>query len=142
MPTFRFRHTAPVRFSDIDVLGHVNHLAYLDLLESARIHYYYRVLGFESVHAVRFVLVELRVRYLASAHFGQSLEIGVRIAWLKRSSSGFAFEIRDQASGQLLAEGDGVQVYTDLGSNRAEPLPTVFRERILAFEGDGVEVLV
>lgn len=141
MATYRFRHAAPVRFSDIDVLGHVNHLAYLDLLENARIHYYYQVLGIASVQEIRFVLVELRARYLASARFGQMLDIGVRVAWLKRSSSGFAFEIRDQASGELLVEGDGVQVYVDLATDRAEPLPAALRERILAFEGDAVEVL-
>ena len=136
MEGFKFTYAAPVRFSDLDVLGHVNHLAYLDILENARIAYYYQVMGLRSVQEIQFVLAELRVRYLASALLGQTLEVGFRIAWLKRSSSGFIYQVRDQASGQLLAEGDGVQVYLDLAVNRSEPMPETFRERVVAFEGD------
>jgi acyl-CoA thioester hydrolase len=135
---FKFTYTAPVRFSDLDVLGHVNHLAYLDILENARIAYYYQVMGLRSVQEIRFVLAELRVRYLASALLGQTLEVGFRIAWLKRSSSGFVYQVRNQASGQLLAEGDGVQVYFDLAVNRSAPMPETFRERVVAFEGSAL----
>ncbi len=136
MEGFKFTYAAPVRFSDLDVLGHVNHLAYLDILENARIAYYYQVMGLRSVQEIQFVLAELRVRYLASALLGQTLEVGFRIAWLKRSSSGFIYQVRDRASGQLLAEGDGVQVYLDLAVNRSEPMPETFRERVVVFEGD------
>ncbi len=82
MEGFKFTYAAPVRFSDLDVLGHVNHLAYLDILENARIAYYYQVMGLRSVQEIKFVLAELRVRYLASALLGQTLEVGFRIAWL------------------------------------------------------------
>jgi acyl-CoA thioester hydrolase len=135
---FKFTYAAPVRFSDLDVLGHVNHLAYLDILENARIAYYYQVMGLRSVQEIKFVLAELRVRYLASALLGQTLEVGFRIDWLKRSSSGFVYQVRDQASGQLLAEGDGVQVYLDLAANRSEPMPETFRKRVVAFEGSSL----
>lgn len=132
---FKFRHAAAVRFSDLDLLGHTNHLAYLDLLENARVAYYHQVMGLQSVREIRFVLAELRVRYVASALFGQTLRVDFRITWLKRSSSGFAYEIRDQTTGQLLAEGEGAQVYMDPGQNRSLPLPEPIRERVLAFEG-------
>ena len=35
----------------------------------------------------------------------------------------------------LLAEGDGVQVYMDLAANRSESLPAAYRKRIIAHEG-------
>ena len=43
VPNFKFRHAVPVRFADLDVLGHVNHIAYLEILEAGRIAYYYEV---------------------------------------------------------------------------------------------------
>jgi acyl-CoA thioester hydrolase len=132
---FRFTYSAPLRFSDLDVLGHANHLSYLDILENARIAYYFDVIGLQSVHEIRFVLAELHIRYLASALLGQTLEVGFRTAWLKRSSSGFAYQIRDRAGGRLLAEGEGVQVYMDLEANQPEPLPEAYRERVVALEG-------
>ena len=135
MPEFKFSHAVPVRFSDLDVLGHVNHLAFLDVLEQARVTYYHEVMGLPSARDVRFVLADLRIRYLAPALFGQTFLIHFRVAWLKRSSSGFAFEMRNEATDQLLAEGEGVQVYMDLEANRAEPLPEAYRQRVLEFEG-------
>ena len=136
MPDFKFSHAVPVRFSDLDPLGHVNHLAYLDVLEQARVTYYHEVMGLQSVHDVKFVLAELHIRYLASALFGQTFLVHLRLTWLKRSSSAFAYEIRDRDTGRLLAEGDGVQVYMDLQANKAEPLPEAYRRRVLAFEGE------
>jgi acyl-CoA thioester hydrolase len=137
---FRFTYSAPLRFSDLDVLGHANHLSYLDILENARIAYYFDVMGLRSVQDIKFVLAELHIRYVASGLLGQTLEVGFRTSWLKRSSSGFAYEIRDQASRQLLAEGEGVQVYMDLHANRSEPLPGAYRERVIAFEGSDLEI--
>ena len=136
MSEFKYSHDVPVRFSDLDLLGHVNHIAFFDVLEQARVTYYHEVMGLQSVHDVKFVLAELHIRYLASAMFGQTFLIRFRVTWLKRSSSGFAYVIRDQDTDQLLAEGDGVQVYMDLEASKAEPLPRAYRERVLAFEGE------
>jgi acyl-CoA thioester hydrolase len=137
---FNFTYAAPLRFSDLDVLGHANHLSYLDILENARIAYYYQVMGLRSVQEIKFVLAELRVRYAAPALLGHTLEVGFRMSWLRRSSSGFVYEIRNQASRELLAEGDGVQIYVDLATNRSEPLPESYRERVMAFEGEALTV--
>jgi acyl-CoA thioester hydrolase len=131
---FRYRRVVPLRFGDLDVLGHVNHRAYLDLLETARVGYYFDVVGLDSVHQIKFVLAELHVHYRASAVLGQTLEVALRVSWLKRSSSGFEYEIRDHSSGELLVHGEGVQVYLDLAANRSERLPEVYAERIRRFE--------
>jgi acyl-CoA thioesterase FadM len=116
---FRYRRVVPPRFGDLDVLGHVNHRA---------------VVGLDSVHQIKFVLAELHVHYRASAVLGQTLEVALRVSWLKRSSSGFEYEIRDHSSGELLVHGEGVQVYLDLAANRSERLPEVYAERIRRFE--------
>lgn len=132
---FKFRHSVPVRFADLDVLGHVNHIAYLEILEAGRIAYYYEVVGLRSVREINFMLAEQRIRYAASALLGQTFEVAFRVDWLKRSSSRYSFEIRDVASRQLLCEGDGVQIFVDLATGQPQPLPNAYRERIHAFEG-------
>jgi len=132
---FTFRHAVPVRFADLDVLGHVNHIAYLEILEAGRIAYYYEVVGLSSVQEINFMLAEQRIRYAAPALLGQTLEVAFRVDWLKRSSSRFSFEIRDLTSRQLLCEGDGVQVYVDLVTGQPQALPDAYRERFQAFEG-------
>ena len=135
MSELKFRHDVPVRFADLDLLGHVNHVAFLEILETARVAYYQQILGMESVYELGFVLAELRIRYLASALLGQTLSVHFGVSWLGRSSAGFAYEIRDRASGQLLAEGGGVQVHVDRRTNRPAPLPEDYRARIEAQEG-------
>jgi acyl-CoA thioester hydrolase len=137
---FRFSHRVPVRFSDLDVLGHVNHIAFFDFLENGRIAYYFQVLGLTSVQQIRFVLVDLQIQYLAQAHYGMTVRILVRTTWLKRSSSGFVFAILDDATEECLAEGSGVQVYFDFQANRPEPLQDLLRERLTDFEGEALEL--
>jgi len=131
----KFRYDVPVRFADLDLLGHVNHVAFIEILEAARVAYYQQILGMESVYEIGFVLAELRIRYLASGLLGQTLSVHFGVSWLGRSSAGFTFQIRERESGQLLAEGDGVQVHVDRRSGRPAPLPEVYRARIEAQEG-------
>lgn len=138
MSEFKFHFDVPVRFSDLDLLGHVNHVAYLDILENARIAYYYQVMGLQSPREIQFVMADLHIRYAASATLGQTIRVAFRMAWLKRSSSGFRFEMRNAATGGLLAEGDGVQVYMDLTTNAAQALPDDFRQHVERFEGGGL----
>ena len=37
MPEFRFTHDVPIRFSDLDLLGHVNQSVYHEILEEGRL---------------------------------------------------------------------------------------------------------
>jgi acyl-CoA thioester hydrolase len=60
-----FEHPVPVRWRDVDALGHVNHAVFLTYLEEGRDAFYTRTLGAEPMYVVVRLEVDFRaeVRY-------------------------------------------------------------------------------
>lgn len=136
---FTFWINQEVRFRDLDTLKHVNHTVYFIYAEMARLEYYRQVLEMDLMNELAFLMLDIQCRYIVAAEFGDTLRVGFRIDWLKRSSSGFSFQIVGP-DGRLFAEGKGIQVYVDLESRRPQPIPRAMRAKMLAFDRDVKEV--
>jgi acyl-CoA thioester hydrolase len=135
--SIRFWIDQDVRFRDLDTLKHVNHTVYFIYAEMARLEYYSQVLKLDLMTELAFLMVDIQCRYVVAAEYGDRLQVGFRMDWLKRSSSGFSFLIHGP-DGRLFAEGHGVQVYVDLETRRPVPLPSSLRTMMLAYD-DNVE---
>ena len=59
---YEFQTTIPVRFRDIDAMGHVNNAVYATYLEQARADYHREIIG-ESLADVNTVLVSLAIDF-------------------------------------------------------------------------------
>jgi acyl-CoA thioesterase FadM len=78
--------------------------------------------GFELIFA------EFRINYRSPVAFDEKLDIGLRIADIRRSS--FRVEFEMSVADRLCAEGYGVYVGFDYSEQRASPLPDPFRSRL------------
>ncbi|NJM07959.1 acyl-CoA thioesterase [Candidatus Gracilibacteria bacterium] len=76
---FPFVYRAEVRFRDLDALGHVNNAVYATYFESARLNYYQALTGLPLAR-LNIILAEITITYHAPAHFGDTLDIGARVA--------------------------------------------------------------
>jgi acyl-CoA thioester hydrolase len=141
---FRFEHPIEVRFVDTDAFGHVNNAVYLSYFEAARAGYYALVTGtpfMTGQHGSQhtFVIAEARISYRSPALFGETLIVGCRFAWAKRSSFGLEYRIRATDSpvgaARLVAEGETVQVMFDLAGGRIARVPADLLERFAVYEG-------
>ena len=130
----RFRLRVPVRFRDLDALGHVHHTAPLLYLEEARAAYWREVAGRQRVGEIDYVMGDISIRYHRRIGYPATVEVGVRVAELGTKSFRMEFEIRDEA-GELLVSGSTVQVLFDYGSGGAAPIDAALRARLLAYEG-------
>ena len=119
-----------VRFRDLDALGHVNNAVYLTYLEVARAAYFSR-LEPDWVGKGHFILARAEVDFLRPILLEDSVEVGVRVTRLGRSS--FDMEHLVLAAGEEAARGKTVQVWLEGG--RPAPLPQEVRARIVAVEG-------
>ncbi len=75
---YPFRHFVPlqIRFSDIDILGHVNNNAYMSMLDLGKISYYTTALGdLLDYHNIRAVVVNINCDFLAPTYLGEALEV-------------------------------------------------------------------
>lgn len=130
---FRFRHSVPVRFRDIDVAGHAHHAEALIYFEEARWAYWHEVVG-KSLDELDYVLAECRVRWHARVLWPQSVSVGVRVTRLGRKHFEMEYEVRSE-DGTKLQSGTTVQVMYDYEAGASKPLPTDLREILEAWDG-------
>ena len=130
MSDFRFMRAVPVRFRDIDEMGHAHHTLPLVYIEEARTAYWRDVLGREELD---FIMGEVGVRYHRRIHYPSTVHVGVRTTRLGRSSLAMAYELRDD-EGELLAEGWSKQVMYDYAAGATKPVPEELRARVRAWE--------
>lgn len=136
MEGFRFVHPIEVRFRDLDALGHVNNAVYLTYLESARMAYWFHVMGRKDLAGLDMILARVEVDFRSPVSFGESLDVGVRCASIRRSSFLLESTILDRNSVRLVAQARKVLVHYDYSARKAVPLPPEMRERLLAMDPD------
>ncbi len=125
--------TVPVRSTDVDSDGHVNNARYYEYCEQGRLAHLARI-GVISTERRRvpyhglFTIVETGCRYHRPAYYGDLLDVHAQTVHVGRSSFRLRYEIR--RDGELIAEGESVQVW--LGEDgRSAPLPAEIRQRLL-----------
>ncbi len=137
-----FRRTYPleVRFRDLDAMGHVNNAVFFTYLEEARLRYTRDVLEPlpPADRPPGFIVASARLDYRLPLFLGDTLDIGVAVAWFGRTSYGLAYEVRSRAQHALAAVAETVQVVYDYKAKRAIELPPSFREAVTRFEGRAI----
>lgn len=132
MEGFRFVHSRPVEFRDLDALGHVNNAVYLSYVESARLAYMQDVLGPLELEELG-IVAEARLAFRAPSFLGETLSIGMRVAGIGSKSIRFEFEIRGD-DGRLVADGSTVHVAFDHTTGSSIPVPNDWRRKLDAYE--------
>ncbi|HET8603314.1 MAG TPA: thioesterase family protein [Marmoricola sp.] len=134
-PADSHRMELKVRFSDVDVYGHVNNVKYFEYFQEARIQYVMDMLREDDLdwreHVVARVDVDYR-RPILLRH-----EPYVVRSWVSQvgtKSFTISGEVRsgDAADAPLLARSDVVMVTFDKASQRAAPMHDAQRARLLA----------
>jgi acyl-CoA thioester hydrolase len=82
----RFTIRFPVRFRDIDALGHVNNAVYFAYMESARTEYWAKLFEIQDLRDVKFIVAHAECDYKIAAKFGDELEVSVWTSSIKNSS--------------------------------------------------------
>lgn len=118
-----------MRYSDTDMMGHINNAAYAQFLEIARMDY---LAALFPVDAPKFTLVlaKLELNYRREVLLGQVVEVLTQPSRVGGSSWSYAFQII--ADGVLCSDGESVQVHLDPLSRRPAPLPDLLRSRLTA----------
>lgn len=123
-PFFPCQIERELQFRDIDMLQHLNNVALIHYLEDARIAYWKLLVNLSADSKDwEFILGELRCRYHSPGFLGETLLISLRVDWLSRSSFGHLYRIEEKATRRLIATASSVQVFYDLSSQTARPIP-------------------
>ena len=129
-----YRHLTSfrVRFADLDAMGHMNNIAVLQLLETARVDYMVD-LGLAIERELTYALVALQCDFRSQAFYGEVLTCGTRAARLGRSSFVLEHEIW-KADDSTVAVGSGTMVTLGEDTTKSAPMPQAWRDRLEEFE--------
>ena len=126
--TIRF----PVRFRDIDALGHVNNAVYFTYMESARTEYWMKIFGVEDLPKLGFIVAHAECDFRVPARYGNEIEVSLKTSSVRNSSFVWEYEIRNALTSEIFAVGKTIQVYYDYSKLKSAPVPDEVREKLLA----------
>jgi acyl-CoA thioester hydrolase len=84
--SFTYWYEEKLRFSDIDMLGHVNNVAYAAIIETGRTAFAREGLGVKLPPGVVLVMVRIEIDYRAELHYPATVHIGSRLMRIGRTS--------------------------------------------------------
>jgi YbgC/YbaW family acyl-CoA thioester hydrolase len=133
---FRFVERLRVRWAEIDAQNIVFNGHYLMYFDTA-IAGYWRAMALpyhDTMHALQGDLFvrKATLEYLGSAHYDDSINVGVRCERIGNSSIQFECGVFRQTS--LLVSGSLIYVFADPASQTSRTVPAALRECLLAYE--------
>jgi acyl-CoA thioester hydrolase len=119
----------PIRWGDMDAMGHVNNTIYLRFFEIVRLDWMYGLGRRVDAGAGEGpVIVNAFVNFLRQLEFPGELRLRHYVANPGRTSlDTFVTIERTDEPGQLYAEGGARMVWTDYTERKSKPLPDWFR---------------
>jgi acyl-CoA thioester hydrolase len=130
---FKIWRKMTTRWADNDAYGHVNNTVYYEWFDSAVNAWMVDqgMLDIANGDPIALV-VETRCTYSEPLEFPQSVEIGLAVASLGRSSIRYRIGIFAEGSANTAAEGEFVHVVVDRTSRRPIEIPSGWRSKLEA----------
>jgi acyl-CoA thioester hydrolase len=128
-------HTSrqPIRWGDMDTLGHVNNTVYFRYLEQARIEWVYGLHpDGEAYTGTDPVIVNASCTFLMPLVYPGEVEVRMFLGDPGRTSVGSYYEI--WMEGRKYADGAAKMVWIDLASGRSVPVPEAVAAPLRALE--------
>lgn len=121
----------PIRWGDIDALGHVNNTMYFRYMEQARISWLDTIDVHRGKKGQGAVIVNASCTYFKELVYPGKVEIKAFVGEVGRSSIQTYYEIRPNYDpDKIYAEGTGKIVWVDYERERSMPLPDSIRKLI------------
>jgi acyl-CoA thioester hydrolase len=136
----RLVHTMrmPIRWGDMDAMGHVNNTVYFRYFETARIAWFDHVACAPDPAGAGPVIVNANCSFLKQLTYPGQIEVATMVGPPGRSSFQMTHEIRlvgaNGLAGELHAEGGAKVVWVDFPAQKSVPLPEAIRALLPAPE--------
>lgn len=120
----------PIRWGDMDAMGHVNNTVYFRFLEQARIEWY-TFIGREKNAGMETVVVNAHCSFMAALIYPGEVEVRTYAGAPGRTSFEIVQEIRRTDNPDIVcARGGAKVVWVDRNTGKSAPLPDRVRELI------------
>ena len=118
----------PIRWGDMDAMGHVNNTVYFRYMEQARVSWFEKMSGeLSGSQSEGIVIANASCNFLKPLTYPGTVEVKMLLGAASRSSVESYYEMR--MNGVLYADGAAKVVWIDVQQGKTRPLPAA----ILAF---------
>jgi acyl-CoA thioester hydrolase len=121
----------PIRWGDMDAMGHVNNTLYFRYLEIVRIEWLHQVMGPPDLQGEGFVIVNAFCNFIRQLEYPGDIVARHYVAAPGRSSFDTYVTLeRSDAPGVIYAEGGATVVWLNIPQGKAVPMPDALRARL------------
>jgi acyl-CoA thioester hydrolase len=132
--TFKLWLGMPLRYQDLDPLGHVNNAGLPMFFEQARCEFFHKVLKTKGREHLDTVLARITMDYLKEIHYPGHVEIGTICTRIGTKSLTLAHGVFSGAGETCLGTGEAILVIYDLVTRTSVPIPADVREALAALK--------
>ncbi|MDP4207640.1 MAG: thioesterase family protein [Bacteroidota bacterium] len=131
-----FKNIMPiqVRFSDVDIMGHVSNTVYQNYYDSGKVHYFDKVLPELDFDQIGVVGASVKIDYLKPIFMKTKILVETRVAVLGHKSFTMEHQLVDACSNELLSTCTAVLVCYAIKEQQSLSIPQKWRENILAYD--------
>jgi acyl-CoA thioester hydrolase len=123
----------PIRWGDMDAMGHVNNTVYFRFMEQARISWFAALVPEkEAWTSTGIVIVNASCNYKRAMTYPGTVEVKLYVGKPGGSSTPTFYELRVDADPDPYADGAAVVVFVDMKLQKPKRIPDGIRERLLA----------
>jgi len=121
--TYRYFLSIPTRWKDNDIFGHINNVEYYSFVDTIITTFLVREGGFD-IHCGPIVAVcaESHCRFTQPIAFPETIDAGLRVVHIGRSSVRYEIGLFRQGSDEAVAEAWFVHVFVDRSERKPQPL--------------------
>jgi acyl-CoA thioester hydrolase len=136
----KFRNILPiqVRFSDVDMMGHVSNTVYQNYYDSGKIHYFDLVIPEMDFVNIGVVGASIKIDYLQPIYMKTRILVETRVAVIGHKSLTMEHCLVEECSGDVLSTCTVVLVCYDILGKRSIPIPEEWKKHILEYDEDVV----
>jgi acyl-CoA thioester hydrolase len=131
---FRFVQRFPVAFDHVDMMQHVNNVAYFVWLQSARCDYFQQVLSQPITATSSIIIARHELDYEAPLDYQEKIAVGCRVSRIGRKSLDMAYEVWSESRNLRSAFGQSTAVAYNYTTRQSMEIPQAWREAITKFE--------
>jgi acyl-CoA thioester hydrolase len=121
----------PIRWGDMDAMGHVNNTVYFRYMEQARISWFDRLVPEEDAWlSTGIVIANASCNYKRAITYPGTVEVRLFIAPPGGASVATTYELRVDADPEPYADGAAVVVFIDMQTQKSRRIPEAIRARL------------
>ncbi len=123
-------------WSEMDLFGHINNVAYFKYIQASRVHYWELTGVAASFEQTRVgpILLSTNCQFITPLHYPGNIVVEARMEFIKNTSFGIHHRILSP-DGQIAAEAHDVIVNYDFNLSEKTPVSSQFRQAVEEIEG-------